>query len=62
MIERELPGAGARSEEELRDVSLRSTAALGELGARSYPQPPEIFFFPPGAAAAFFPDLSKVGW
>ncbi len=34
VIEREFPGAGALSEEELREVSLRSLAALGELGSR----------------------------
>ena len=34
VIERELPGAGALSEEELRAISLRSIAALGELGSR----------------------------
>ena len=34
VIEREVPGAGALSEEELRDISLRSIAALGELGLK----------------------------
>jgi Protein of unknown function (DUF4242) len=34
VIEREVPGAGALSEEELRDMSLRSIAALGELGLK----------------------------
>jgi hypothetical protein len=34
VIEREVPGAGALSDEELREMSLRSLAALGELGAR----------------------------
>lgn len=33
VIERELAGAGALSEEELRAISLRSIAALGELGS-----------------------------
>lgn len=34
MIERELPGAGALSEDELREMSLRSLAVLGELGSK----------------------------
>lgn len=34
VIERELAGAGALSEEQLRDISLRSIAALGELGLK----------------------------
>ena len=34
VIEREIPGAGALSEQELREVSLRSLAALGDLGAK----------------------------
>jgi uncharacterized protein DUF4242 len=34
VIEREVPGAGALSENELREMSLRSLAALGELGSR----------------------------
>jgi hypothetical protein len=34
VIEREVPGAGALSEEELREMSLRSLAALGELGPK----------------------------
>ncbi len=33
VIEREIPGAGSLTEEELRDVSLRSIAALEELGS-----------------------------
>ncbi len=33
VIERELAGAGALSDEELREMSLRSIAALGELGS-----------------------------
>jgi len=34
VIERDVPGAGALSPEQLRDVSLRSLEALGELGPR----------------------------
>jgi hypothetical protein len=34
VIEREVPGAGTLSEEELREMSLRSLAVLGELGPR----------------------------
>jgi hypothetical protein len=34
VIEREIPGAGALSEQELRDLSLASIKALGELGPR----------------------------
>jgi hypothetical protein len=34
VIEREIPDAGTLSEEELREVSLRSLAALGELGPK----------------------------
>lgn len=34
MIEREIPGAGALSEDELREMSLRSLAVLGELGSK----------------------------
>lgn len=34
VIERDVPGAGALSEEELREMSLRSLAALGELGSK----------------------------
>ncbi len=34
VIERELAGAGALSEDELRAMSLRSIAVLGELGSR----------------------------
>jgi uncharacterized protein DUF4242 len=34
VIEREVPGAGALSDEELREISLRSIAALGELGLK----------------------------
>ena len=34
VIEREVPGAGALTEEQLRDISLRSIAALGELGLK----------------------------
>jgi Nickel responsive protein SCO4226-like len=34
VIERELTGAGALSEDEVRAMSLRSIAALGELGSR----------------------------
>lgn len=34
VIEREVPGAGALSEEQLRDVSRRSLEALGELGPK----------------------------
>ena len=34
VIEREVTGAGALSEEELREISLRSIAALNELGSR----------------------------
>jgi hypothetical protein len=32
LIEREIPGAGALTDEQLRDVSLKSLAALGEMG------------------------------
>ena len=32
VIEREIPGAGRLSQEELRDVSVKSLAVLGELG------------------------------
>jgi hypothetical protein len=32
VIEREIPGAGRMTEEEIRDVSLRSLEVLGELG------------------------------
>jgi len=32
VIEREIPGAGEMSEEEIREASLRSLAALKELG------------------------------
>ena len=34
VIEREITGAGALSEQELRDMSLRSIAVLGELGSK----------------------------
>ncbi|HVI96871.1 MAG TPA: DUF4242 domain-containing protein [Anaeromyxobacter sp.] len=34
VIEREVTGAGALSEEELREISLRSIAALNELGSK----------------------------
>ena len=34
VIEREVAGAGALSEEQLREMSLRSIAVLGELGSR----------------------------
>ena len=33
VIEREIPNAGSLTEEQLRDVSLRSIAALEELGS-----------------------------
>ncbi len=34
VIEREVPGAGKLTEDQLRDVSLRSLQALGELGPK----------------------------
>jgi hypothetical protein len=34
VIERDVPGAGDLSDEELRTLSLRSLAALGELGPK----------------------------
>jgi hypothetical protein len=34
VIEREIPGAGALSDDELREIALRSLAALGELGSQ----------------------------
>ena len=34
VIERDITGAGALSEQELRDMSLRSIAVLGELGSK----------------------------
>ena len=34
VIEREVPGAGALSEDQLRELSLRSLDALGELGPK----------------------------
>ena len=34
VIEREIPGAGSLTEEQLREVSLRSIEALGELGPK----------------------------
>ena len=34
VIEREVAGAGALTEEQLREMSLRSIAVLGELGSR----------------------------
>ena len=34
VIEREIPGAGKLTEDQLRDVSLRSLEALGELGPK----------------------------
>ena len=34
VIERDVPGAGSLSEEQLREISLRSIQALGELGPR----------------------------
>jgi len=34
IIEREVPGAGNLSEEELREVSLRSIRVLGEMGTK----------------------------
>lgn len=34
VIEREVAGAGALSEEELREMSLRSIAVLGDLGSK----------------------------
>jgi hypothetical protein len=34
VIERDLPGAGNLSDEDLRTLSLRSLAALGDLGPR----------------------------
>jgi Protein of unknown function (DUF4242) len=32
VIEREIPGAGSLSESEIREVSLRSLSALGQIG------------------------------
>ena len=32
VIEREVPGAGDMTEEQIRDVSIRSLKVLGELG------------------------------
>lgn len=32
MIEREIPGAGSLTEDQLREVSLQSLRALGEIG------------------------------
>ena len=34
MIEREIPGAGALSEDQVREVSLRSLQTLKEMGSR----------------------------
>jgi hypothetical protein len=34
VIEREVPGVGALSEEQLRDISLQSLRALGEMGPK----------------------------
>lgn len=34
MIEREVPGAGRLSEEEIREMSLRSLQALSEIGSK----------------------------
>jgi hypothetical protein len=34
VIEREIPGAGDLSDDQLRDVSLKSIQALGELGPK----------------------------
>ena len=34
VIEREIPDAGTMSEDELRDASLRSLEAMGQLGSR----------------------------
>lgn len=34
VIEREVPGAGKLNEDQLRDISLRSIEALGELGPK----------------------------
>lgn len=34
VIEREVPGAGQLNEDQLRDISQRSIAALGELGPK----------------------------
>lgn len=34
VIERDVPGAGKLTEEQLRDISLRSLQALGELGPK----------------------------
>ena len=34
VIEREIPGAGKLTEDQLREVSLRSIEALGELGPK----------------------------
>ena len=34
VIERDVPGAGALNEEQLRELSLRSLDALGELGPK----------------------------
>lgn len=34
VIERDVPGAGALSDEQLQEMSLRSIQALGELGAK----------------------------
>jgi hypothetical protein len=34
VIEREVPGAGALSDEQLQEISLRSIQALGELGPK----------------------------
>ena len=34
IIEREMPGAGTLTEEQLREASLKSIAALGELGPK----------------------------
>ena len=34
VIEREVPGAGRLSEDEIREMSLRSISALGEVGSQ----------------------------
>jgi hypothetical protein len=34
VIEREIPGAGSLTEDQLREVSMRSIEALGELGPK----------------------------
>ena len=52
-----LRSTGARAQK----LPRRKFCARRAARTRGYPQPPPIFFFAP-PAAAFLPDLSRLGW